>query len=134
MPTPRRRPLVVGDPEMVLGREELIPDGALIVEGSMIVAAGGRVELEDQGPFGRVLGSSDHFVMPGFVNCHYHSELAIGPGLYQFVFERANVFVHAAMAAIDEEDLYAGVLWGLMNALKGGQTSTVDMYYGRPGM
>jgi 5-methylthioadenosine/S-adenosylhomocysteine deaminase len=128
------RTLVVGDPVVALGRETLIPDGALIVEGSMIVAAGARVELEEQGPFDRVIGSTGHFVMPGFVNCHYHSELAIGPGLYQFVFERANVFVHAAMAAIDEEDLYVGVLWGLINALKGGQTSTVDMYYGRPGM
>jgi len=35
---------------------------------------------------------------------------------------------------IEEEDLYTGVLWGLVNAIKGGQTSTVDMYYGRPGM
>jgi 5-methylthioadenosine/S-adenosylhomocysteine deaminase len=128
------RTLVVGDPVVALGRETLIPDGALIVEGSTIVAAGRRAELEQRGPFDRVLGSTGHFVMPGFVNCHYHSELAIGPGLYQFVFERANVFVHAAMATIDEDDLYVGVLWGLINALKGGQTSTVDMYYGRPGM
>ena len=128
------RTLIVGDPVVALGRETLIPDGALIVEGSTIVAAGARAELQEQGPFDRVLGSTGHFVMPGFVNCHYHSELAIGPGLYQFVFERANVFVHAAMARIDEEDLYVGVLWGLINALKGGQSSTVDMYYGRPGM
>ena len=72
--------------------------------------------------------------MPGFVNCHYHSELAIGPGLYQFIFERANVFIQAATGDVEEEDLYTGVLWGLVNALKGGQTATVDMYYGRPGM
>ena len=86
------------------------------------------------GPFDRVLGSASHFVMPGFINCHYHSELAIGPGLYQFIFERANVFIQAATGDIEEEDLHTGVLWGLVNAIKGGQTSTVDMYYGRPGM
>jgi imidazolonepropionase-like amidohydrolase len=39
--------------------------------------------LAARGPFDRVFGSAGHFVMPGFVNCHYHSELAIGPGLYQ---------------------------------------------------
>src|SRR5207245_620843 len=106
----------------------LIPDGALIVEGSSITDAGPRVELEQRGPFDRVLGSPSHFVMPGFVNCHYHSELAIGPGLYQFIFERANVFLYATTGNIEEEDLYTGVLWGLGNAIRGGQTSTVDMY------
>ena len=128
------RTLILGDPVVALGRETLIPDGALIVEGSTIVAAGPRVELEQRGPFDRTLGSPEHFVMPGFVNCHYHSELAIGPGLYQFIFERANVFMQAGLGDIEEEDLYTGVLWGLVNAIKGGQTSTVDMYYGRPGM
>jgi 5-methylthioadenosine/S-adenosylhomocysteine deaminase len=126
--------LVVGDPIVSLGDRTLVPDGALIVEGSTIVDLGPREELEARGPFDRVLGSAGHFVLPGFVNCHYHSELAIGPGLYQFIFERANVFIQAATGEIEEEDLYLGVLWGLINAIKGGQTATVDMYYGRPGM
>jgi 5-methylthioadenosine/S-adenosylhomocysteine deaminase len=128
------RTLVVGDPVVALDDEALLEDGALIVEGSAIVETGPRAELEARGPFDRVLGSPGHFVMPSFVNCHYHSELAIGPGLYQFIFERANVFIQAATGAIDEEDLYAGILWGLVTAIKGGQTATVDMYYGRPGM
>jgi 5-methylthioadenosine/S-adenosylhomocysteine deaminase len=119
---------------VALGDQTLISDGALVVEGAEIVAAGPRVELERLGPFDRTLGSAHHFVLPGFVNCHYHSELAIGPGLYQFIFERANVFMQAGLGDIEEEDLYTGVLWGLVNAIKGGQTSTVDMYYGRPGM
>jgi 5-methylthioadenosine/S-adenosylhomocysteine deaminase len=130
----RSRTLILGDPIVALGSQTLIPDGALIVEGTTIVASGPRVELEGRGPFDRVLGSASHFVMPGFINCHYHSELAIGPGLYQFIFERANVFMQATVGDIEEEDLYAGVLWGLVTAIKGGQTSTVDMYYGRPGM
>ena len=98
------------------------------------MASGARADLEARGPFDRVIGSPSHFVMPGFINGHYHCELAIGPGLYQFVFERANVFIQAATGDIAEDDLYTGVLWGLVNAIKGGQTATVDMYYGRPGM
>lgn len=128
------RTLVLGDPIVALGERALIADGALVVEGSEIVAAGPRAELEARGSFDRVLGSPEHFVMPGFVNCHYHSELAMGPGLYQFIFERANVFMQGGVGEIAEQDLYTGVLWGLMNAIKGGQTSTVDMFYGRPGM
>ena len=75
------RTLVLGDPVVALGSQTLIPDGALVVEGSTIVAAGPRADLEGRGPFDLVLGSQSHFVMPGFINCHYHSELAIGPGL-----------------------------------------------------
>ena len=125
---------MLGDPVVELGARTLIPDGALIVEGDSIVAAGPRPELESRGPFDRVLGSPEHFVMPGFINCHYHSELAIGPGLYQYVFERANVFIQGAVGDIEEEDLYTGILWGLAAAIRGGQTATIDMYYGRPGM
>lgn len=128
------RYLVLGDPVVSLGAAALIDDGALIVDGSDIVEVGPRRELEAHGPFERVLGSADHFVMPGFVNCHYHSELAIGPGLYQHIFERANVHIQGSTGPIDEEDLYTGVLWGLVSAIRGGQTATVDMYYGRPSL
>jgi 5-methylthioadenosine/S-adenosylhomocysteine deaminase len=128
------RYLVLGDPVVALGPAALIPDGALIVEGPEITAAGPRELLAGRGPFDRVLGSAGHFVMPGFVNCHYHSELAIGPGLYQHIFEKANVHIQGAVGPVDEEDLYYGILWGLVTAIKGGQTGTVDMYYGRTGM
>jgi 5-methylthioadenosine/S-adenosylhomocysteine deaminase len=128
------RYLVLGDPVVSLGATTLIDDGALIVDGSDVVEVGPRVELEGHGPFTRVLGSTDHVVMPGFINCHYHSELAIGPGLYQHIFERANVHIQGSTGPIDEEDLYTGVLWGLVSAIRGGQTGTVDMYYGRPSL
>ena len=128
------RYLVLGDPVVSLGATALIDDGALIVEGSEIVEAGPRSELEAHGPFDGVLGSSEHFVMPGFINCHYHSELAIGPGLYQHIFERANVHIQGSVGPIDEDDLYTGVLWGLVSAIRGGQTGIVDMYYGRPSL
>jgi 5-methylthioadenosine/S-adenosylhomocysteine deaminase len=128
------RYLVQGDPVVALGAQALITDGALIVEGPEITAAGPREVLAARGPFDRVLGSPGHFVMPGFVNCHYHSELAIGPGLYQHIFEKANVHIQGAVGPAREEDLYHGILWGLVTAIKGGQTAVVDMYYGRTGM
>lgn len=128
------RTLVLGDPVVSLGTETLIPDGGLVIENATIVAAGTRADLASLGPFDHVLGSAHHFVLPGFVNCHYHSELAIGPGLYQHIFEKANVHIQGGVGDIAEEDLYNGILWGLVTAIKGGQTATVDMYYGRPGL
>ncbi|MEE9277022.1 MAG: amidohydrolase family protein [Dehalococcoidia bacterium] len=126
------RYLVVGNPVIALDRDGIIPDGAVIVEDKNIVEVGPRAALETKGNFQRVIGSPDHFVLPGFINCHYHSEGAIGPGLYQYVFEQANMYFQAAMGAITDEDLYLGVLQGLINCIRGGQTATIDMYYGRP--
>jgi 5-methylthioadenosine/S-adenosylhomocysteine deaminase len=128
------RYLVIGDPIVALGSTGVVPDGAMIIEDELITAVGPRTELETAGPFDQVLGSRGHLVMPGFVNCHYHSELAIGPGLYQFIYERAHVYVGSALGPIAEEDLYYAILWGLITAIKGGQTGTVDMYYGRPSL
>jgi 5-methylthioadenosine/S-adenosylhomocysteine deaminase len=128
------RYLVTGDPVVCLGAQTLIPDGGIVIDGGTITAVGPRAGLEARGPFDRVLGSAGHFVLPGFINCHYHSELAIGPGLYQHIFEKANVHIQAGVGPIAEEDLYHGILWGLITAIKGGQTATVDMYYGRPSL
>ena len=104
------RCLVLGDPVVSLGQQALIADGGLVVEDATIAAAGPREQMEALGPFDRVLGSAGHFVLPGFVNCHYHSELAIGPGLYQHIFEKANVHIQGATGPIADEDLYHGIL------------------------
>ena len=127
------RTLVVGDPIVHLGDEAFIPDGALIVEGKKVVEAGPRVRLEAMGPFDRIVGSPDHFVVPGFVASHFHSEVALGPGIYEMLFERANIFVHPLFKDMDHEVLYNGILVTLMQAMRGGITTTVDAFYGRPG-
>ncbi|MEQ8718695.1 MAG: amidohydrolase family protein [Acidimicrobiales bacterium] len=128
------RTLVVGDPVVTLSDAGLIVDGALIVEGRQIVAVGSREALSARGPFDQVVGSPEHFVMPGFINCHYHSELAVGPGLFEFIFERANVMLVHPEQGADPADVHTVVLWGLVQAMKGGQTAAIDFFYGRPGM
>src|SRR5207247_8470642 len=104
------------------------------IEDAAIVAAGPREAMAAMGPFDRVLGSAGHFVLPGFVNCHYHSELAIGPGLYQHIFEKANIYIQGAVVPIADEDLYHGILWGLITVINGVTTVTVAMNYGRPSL
>ena len=111
------RTLILGDPVISLGDQAIIRDGALIVEGKRITAVGPRVDLERQGPFTEVLGGADSIVMPGFINCHYHSELAAGPGLYQYIFEIANVYVQGGYGPIREDDLQDLILLGLIAAI-----------------
>ena len=126
------RYLVVGNPIVTLGQEATLPDGAVIVEDRRIVAVGPRAQLEEAGPFERVIGSPDHLVMPGFINCHLHSESSVGPGLFDLIFELNNVQMNSGSGQGTEEDLYNVTLYGLINAIKGGQTAAIDMYYGRP--
>ena len=127
------RYLIVGDPVVTLGEEAYLSDAALIVEDDRIVAVGPREELERAGPVERVLGSPDHIVMPGFVNAHFHSQSAAGPGLFDTIFEINNVQMNAGSGSPTEEDVYVVTLYALVLAIKGGQTSALDMFYGTSG-
>jgi 5-methylthioadenosine/S-adenosylhomocysteine deaminase len=105
-----------------------------VIENGTVREVGSRAQFEN-GSFDRVIGSADHFVLPGFVNCHFHSEAGLGRGLYELIFERANIWLHAnKVASIEADDLRDGILVRLIDCIRGGQTAAVDMYYGRPGM
>lgn len=127
------RTLVLGDPVVVLSEETgVIEDGALILDEGIIEAAGPRAQMEQRGPFAAVLGSSGHLVMPGFINGHFHSTAPQAPGMFEFVFERANT--RATRHVISEDDLRTVVLVAAMTALRGGQTGVVDFSYGVPSL
>jgi len=128
------RTLVLGDPIVTLGNAGEISDGALIVNGREVEAVGTRAAMLERGPFDHTIGSAGHFVMPGFTNCHYHSELAAGPGLFEHIFERANNMLVHPSGGTRPDDLHTVILWGLVQAIKGGQTSVIDFFYGRPGL
>ena len=127
------RTLVLGDPIVHLGDGDWIPDGALVVEDGVVAEVGPRERFEG-GTFDDVIGGPGHFVMPGFVNCHFHSEAALGHGVYDLIFERANIWMHSTFVRMREEDLHVAVLNLLISAIRGGQTGVVDMYYGNPNL
>ena len=81
-----------------------------------------------------MIGSPGHAVLPGFVNAHYHSECNLVQGVYDTIFELANLWVHGLLGEIDEDDLYDVLMVGLIDTVRGGQTCVVDAYYGRRGL
>lgn len=127
------RTLVLGDPVVHLGDDGWIADGALVIEDGKVADVGPRSRFAG-GTFDEVLGGPDHFVLPGFVNCHFHSEAALGHGVYELIFERANIWMHSTFVRMREEDLHNAVLTLLIAAIRGGQTGVVDMYYGNPNL
>jgi 5-methylthioadenosine/S-adenosylhomocysteine deaminase len=128
------RYLVVGDPVVTLAEQDFVEDGALVIDGRHIVAVGPRERLEMMGPFERTIGSPQCFVMPGFINGHFHSGGAMSQGLLQYVFERANMYSHVNRGVVAEEDQFNATALSLIRCIRGGQTAAVDFSYGRPGM
>lgn len=126
-----RRVLVVGDPIVALGTTGTVDDGAIVVEDGRVVDIGSREELE-RGEYDERLGSREHLVMPGFINCHFHSDCALGRGLYDLIFERTNIRLHGGLGPVAEDDIYTALLRHLALMIRGGQTGCTDMFYGRP--
>ena len=127
------RSLVLGDPVIALdGSQAVVEHGAVVVEGSSIVAVGRQEQLAEMGPFDRVIGSDDHVVLPGLINAHFHSAGFALRGLHAEPFERRNIHIHRSK--LSEQDVYDLRLASLLDCLKGGQTAVLDFSYGLPNM
>jgi 5-methylthioadenosine/S-adenosylhomocysteine deaminase len=81
-----------------------------------------------------VLGSNDQIVLPGLFNAHYHGETLFGPGLYDTLWEKANVWFHESLVHAAPEDVQAVLLAALHRQLRSGTTGLIDFFYGRPTM
>ncbi|MEQ8718698.1 MAG: amidohydrolase family protein [Acidimicrobiales bacterium] len=127
-----RRTLVIGDPVFVGGATGVLDDGALVIMDDTVEEVGPRAVLETHGPFDEVIGGPDVAVLPGFVNAHYHTECWTAPGLIDEIFELGNLYVGSSMIETDLEVIELLATYGLVQALKGGQTTTIDAFYGRP--
>jgi 5-methylthioadenosine/S-adenosylhomocysteine deaminase len=128
------RLLISGDYVVTLGDPAVIADGAIIAENGRIAETGPRTVLEHHGPFSGKLGGAGYLIMPGFVNAHYHSECWTARGLIGTIFEYTNLFMGAGAPVIDDDALELLATLGLVHAAKGGQTTTVDAFYGKPAM
>jgi 5-methylthioadenosine/S-adenosylhomocysteine deaminase len=128
------RSAVIGNPVVTLQTgDRPIPEGAVVVENDRIVDIGTQSAILAASGFDAIIGSNDHIVMPGLFNCHLHGENACARGLYDSVWEKANVWVHEDIAGlIDEDDLFYMLLWGYLRSVKSGTTGILDFFYGRP--
>lgn len=122
--------LVRGDPvvTMVPG-EDPVRQGAVVVEGQVIVKAGPYEELRDDGPFEDVLGGEDFIVIPGLINAHHHAGSTLRAGLQDAPFERRNLFLHLLHPGISEEAVYWTTMWSCTELLLSGVTSALAVYY-----
>ena len=127
------RTVIRGSTVVANGDLGVIEDGALIVENGVITDVGSRQRIESAGPFDAELGGPDRIIVPGFVNGHYHTECWTAPGLIGGrVFELDNLYMGSGLIDTTEEIIELLATYGLIYAAKGGQTTLIDTFYGRP--
>jgi 5-methylthioadenosine/S-adenosylhomocysteine deaminase len=109
-------------------------DGAVVIEGTDIVAVGPFAGLIEQYPGAQILGSEDHWVLPGLVNAHCHAAMVSGSfrqGITDLPLERWLLRLYNS-GMLDGQ--MAMAYWNTLNQnaqlIRSGVTCTSDFYYG----
>ncbi|MFC5702189.1 amidohydrolase family protein [Cohnella faecalis] len=108
--------------------DEVIENGAVLIEGSRIADIGPTDILEARYPNVEKLDAAGHAVLPGLVNLHLHSGLIRGTAEDLPVFEWLAKHVDPKHRALTEEIAEAAAKLCYTEALLSGTTCVMDMY------
>jgi len=100
-----------------------IADGALAVQGSHIAAVGSTAELTARFHADETLDASGRAVLPGLIDAHMHTRLAILRGVAQDVAHWMQRALAPYARYITPEAALAGTKLNVMEALKAGTTT-----------
>jgi 5-methylthioadenosine/S-adenosylhomocysteine deaminase len=107
-----------------------IEGGAVAVEGTCIAGVGARAELVEKFPSAEAEDFGEAAILPGFVNCHTHTELTAMRGFLEP--EEGDFFAWLRKVTVSRnermtaEDLYASAAWGAVEAARAGITCVGD--------
>ncbi|MBC7930035.1 MAG: amidohydrolase family protein, partial [Rubrivivax sp.] len=107
-----------------------IEGGAVAVEGTRIAGVGTRAELIERFASAEVEDFGEAVILPGFVNCHTHTELTAMRGFLEP--EEGDFFAWLRKVTVSRnermtpEDLYASAAWGAVEAARAGVTCVGD--------
>jgi 5-methylthioadenosine/S-adenosylhomocysteine deaminase len=108
---------------------QMIVDGAVAIDDSVIVAVGPRTEIVSQFPDSRLTDFAEAAILPGLVNAHSHLELTVMRGFLEpeendfFAWLRKLTLARLAMTA---EDLLVSATCGAIEAARAGVTCMGD--------
>jgi len=110
----------------------VVEDGAVAVRGDIIIAVGTRAELEARFDAARHVDASGKLVLPGLINGHAHAAMSLFRGLADDLAlnDWLEKYIFPAEARNVTEDFVTwGTRLGVLEMLRGGITTYVDMYY-----
>lgn len=125
----------------VTGPDNVIYDGAVAVDHDRIVGVGSRVEVKKKFAGKKVIDAWGKAVIPGLINAHCHflqnflkgskDDLPLVEWIEQVSFPRIKLAVQDYLHNKPELQYYAS-LHGCIEALKSGNTTTVNMEWATP--
>jgi 5-methylthioadenosine/S-adenosylhomocysteine deaminase len=107
-----------------------VADGAIAISGNRISALGTTAELAGHVQAAQILDASDCAVLPGLIDAHMHTPLAIVRGVAQDVTHWMQRALAPYSRHITPAASLAGTKLNVLEALKAGSTTLVD--YARP--
>jgi 5-methylthioadenosine/S-adenosylhomocysteine deaminase len=103
-----------------------MPDGAVAVRGSHIAAVGPTAELIDRYRAARLIDASECAVLPGLIDAHIHTPLAIIRGVAQDVTHWMQLALAPYSRHITPAAALAGTRLNILEALRAGTTTMGD--------
>jgi len=114
------------------GAARVIENGAVAIRADRVVGVGAGAEISRQFTATRTLDASGKVVMPGLINTHTHIPMVLFRGIADdlVLMDWLNKYIFPAEKNnVDEEFVRWGTRLGLLEMLRGGTTTYVDMYY-----
>ncbi len=111
-------------------RTEFIPAQSILIRGNRIAAIGPREALPPP-PGCEVVEAEGQLAMPGLIDTHAHVPMVIFRGLAEDVDLEAwfNQYMWPLESNLEPEDVYWGMLLGLVELIEGGVTAVADHYF-----
>ena len=110
----------------------VIVDGALAIEGGLIIAMGPAEDINAQYVTNGHLSGDNRIVMPGLINGHSHAAMTLLRGVADdlALYEWLNNYIFPAeVEFVDAEFVRIGTELACWEMIRGGTTTFVDMYY-----
>ncbi|MGY1814727.1 amidohydrolase family protein [Blastococcus sp. SYSU D00820] len=106
----------------------VLPDGAVLVDGTTITAVGPAAELAAQHPGAERIDLPGHVLLPGLVNAHHHSGLLRGTAEHLPVWEWLRLHIDPMHRVLRAEEAEAAAWLCYAEGLLAGTTTVVDMW------
>jgi 5-methylthioadenosine/S-adenosylhomocysteine deaminase len=125
--------IIEGDYVVTMDDEgTVIADGALAIDGGLIIAMGTADDINAQYTAGGHLPGDNRIVMPGLINGHSHAAMTLLRGIaddLDLLDWLTNYIFPAEVEFVDPEFVRIGTELACWEMIRGGTTTFVDMYY-----
>ena len=134
LPSPERADWLLSGGTIVTmdAQRRVISDGAIAIRGDSIVAVGPAAEVAKSYRAARRLDTRGKLILPGLINGHTHAPMTLLRGLADDLAldEWLKKYIFPAEARnVTPEFVRVGTRLALLEMIRGGTTTYVDMYY-----